>query len=75
SKALGTGFRASVFWRDMGVVNEPSGRPTMVLTGGARQQLDRITPPGYEARIHLTITDDFPYAHAMVMIEALPTSG
>jgi len=75
SKALGTGFRASVFWRDMGVVNEPSGRPTMVLTGGARQQLDRITPPGHEARIHLTITDDFPYAHAMVMIEALPTSG
>ena len=75
SKALGTGFRASVFWRDMGVVNEPSGRPTMVLTGGARQQLDRITPPGHEARIHLTITDDFPYAHAMVMIEALPTKG
>ena len=75
SKALGTGFRASVFWRDMGVVNEPSGRPTMVLTGGARQQLERITPPGHEARIHLTITDDFPYAHAMVMIEALPTKG
>lgn len=72
SKALGTGFRQSVFWRDMGVVNEPSGRPTMVLTGGARAHLERITPTGHEARIHLTITDDFPYAHAMVMIEALP---
>ena len=72
SKALGTGFRDHVFWKDMGVVNEPSGRPTMVLTGGAREQLDRITPPGHQARIHLTITDDFPYAHAVVMIEAVP---
>jgi holo-[acyl-carrier protein] synthase len=72
SKALGTGFRAGVFWRDMGVVNEPSGKPTMVLTGGAREQLDRILPQGHAARIHLTITDDFPYAHALVMIEAIP---
>lgn len=72
SKALGTGFRAGVFWKDMGVVNEPSGKPTMVLTGGAKAQLDRMLPPGHRARIHLTITDDFPYAHAFVMIEALP---
>jgi holo-[acyl-carrier protein] synthase len=72
SKALGTGFRDHVFWKDMGVVNEPSGRPTMVLTGGAREQLERITPAGHTVHIHLTITDDFPYAHALVMIEALP---
>ncbi|MCA3573533.1 MAG: holo-ACP synthase [Aestuariivirga sp.] len=72
SKALGTGFRAGVFWKDMGVVNEPSGKPTMVLTGGARAQLDKIVPPGHAVRIHLTITDDFPYAHAFVMIEAVP---
>ncbi len=73
SKALGTGFRDHVFWRDMGVVNLPSGRPTMVLTGGALEQLERLTPAGHEARIHLTITDDFPWAQAIVMIEALPT--
>jgi holo-[acyl-carrier protein] synthase len=72
SKALGTGFRAGVFWKDMGVVNEPSGKPTMVLTGGARARLDAMMPPGHAARIHLTITDDFPYAHAFVMIEAVP---
>ena len=72
SKALGTGFRRGVFWKDMGVVNEPSGRPTMQLTGGAAEQLARLTPAGHEARIHLTITDDFPYAQAIVMIEALP---
>ena len=72
SKALGTGFRNGVFWKDMGVVNEPSGKPTIVLTGGARAQLDSLVPPGHKARIHLTITDDFPYAHAVVMIEALP---
>jgi holo-[acyl-carrier protein] synthase len=72
SKALGTGFRRGVFWKDMGVVNEPSGRPTMVLTGGAAAQLARLTPQGQKARIHLTITDDFPYAQAIVMIEAIP---
>ena len=72
SKALGTGFRKGVFWKDMGVVNEASGKPTMVLTGGARARLDAMMPPGHAARIHLTITDDFPYAHAFVMIEAVP---
>ncbi len=72
SKALGTGFRRGVFWKDMGVVNEPSGRPTMVLAGGALEQLQRLTPSGQRAIIHLTITDDFPYAQAIVMIEALP---
>lgn len=71
SKALGTGFRKQVFWRDMGVVNLPSGRPTMVLTNGARAQLEKLIPKGHEARIHLTITDDFPYAQAIVMIEAV----
>ena len=71
AKALGTGFRASVFWKDMGVVNEPSGKPTMILTNGAKARLDKLTPEGHSVRIHLTITDDFPYAHAFVMIEAV----
>lgn len=70
SKALGTGFNRGVFWKDMGVVNEPSGRPTMVLTGGALEQLQRLIPAGMSPKIHLTITDDFPYAQAMVNIEA-----
>lgn len=73
SKALGTGFRKGVYWRDMGVVNLPSGRPTLRLTGGAAAQLARMTPPGYEARIDLTITDDFPMAQAIVIISAIPT--
>jgi holo-[acyl-carrier protein] synthase len=73
-KALGTGLRGGVFWKDMGVVNETSGRPTMVLTGGAKAALGRLTPPGHDVRIHLTITDDFPYAQAIVIIEALPLS-
>jgi holo-[acyl-carrier protein] synthase len=73
SKALGTGLRKGVFWRDMGVVNLPSGRPTLVLTGGAAEHLARLTPPGYEARIDLTITDDFPLAQAIVVISAIPT--
>ncbi|OJU20227.1 MAG: holo-ACP synthase [Alphaproteobacteria bacterium 64-6] len=73
SKALGTGLRKGVFWRDMGVVNLPSGRPTLKLTGGAAAQLALITPPGYEARIDLTITDDFPLAQAIVIISAIPT--
>ena len=72
AKALGTGFRRGVFWRDMGVVNLPSGRPTIALTGGAAQRLDAITPDGHEARIDLTITDDFPLAQAIVIISALP---
>ncbi len=74
SKALGTGFHRGVFWKDMGVVNEPSGKPTLKLTGGAKLQLERITPKGHLAHIHLTITDDFPYAQAVVIIEALPAS-
>ena len=72
SKALGTGLRMGVFWRDMGVVNLSSGRPTLVLTGGAAAQLARITPAGYDARIDLTITDDFPMAQAIVIISAIP---
>ena len=72
AKALGTGLRRGVFWRDMGVVNLPSGRPTMVLTGGAAEQLRRITPGGYTARVDLTLTDDFPQAQAIVVISALP---
>lgn len=72
SKALGTGLRKGVFWRDMGVENLPSGRPTMVLTGGALAQLHRITPAGYKAQIDLTITDDYPTAQAIVIISGVP---
>ncbi len=72
SKALGTGFRAGVFWRDLGVVNLPSGKPTLVLTGGAAARLAEITPPGMRAQIDLTITDDFPQAQAIVIISAVP---
>jgi holo-[acyl-carrier protein] synthase len=75
AKALGTGFRKGVFWRDMGVVNMRSGRPTMVLTGGAAEQLKRITPAGLEARVDLSLTDDFPLAQAIVVISALPTAS
>ena len=70
AKALGTGFRQGVFWRDMGVVNLPSGRPTLMLTGGAARALQRITPEGHEVRIDLSITDDFPTAQAIVIISA-----
>jgi holo-[acyl-carrier protein] synthase len=70
SKALGTGFRRGVFWRDMGVVNEPSGRPAMHLTGGALIQLESLIPDGHHPMIHLTITDDFPWAQAFVIISA-----
>ena len=72
SKALGTGFRDNVFWRDLGVVNEPSGKPTMKLTGGALARLEALIPQGHTAHIHVTITDDFPYAQAIVIIEARP---
>ena len=72
SKALGTGMSRGVFWRDLGVVNLPSGKPTMVLTGGAAKRLAELVPPGHRAEIHLTITDDFPLAQALVIIEALP---
>jgi holo-[acyl-carrier protein] synthase len=70
AKALGTGLRHGVFWRDMGVVNLPSGQPTMRLTGGAAARLAAITPAGCEAFIHLTITDEHPIAQAFVVIEA-----
>ena len=72
AKALGTGFRKGVFFRDMGVVNLPSGKPTLHLTGGALERLQAITPAGHAAVIHLTLTDDPPYAQAFVIIEALP---
>jgi holo-[acyl-carrier protein] synthase len=72
AKALGTGLRAGVFWRDMDVVNLPSGRPTMRLTGGALARLEKITPAGYEARIDLTISDEGPLAQALVVISAVP---
>jgi holo-[acyl-carrier protein] synthase len=72
AKALGTGMRAGVFWRDMGVVNLRSGRPTMQLTGGALARLQAITPAGQEARIDLTITDEWPMAQAFVIISAVP---
>jgi holo-[acyl-carrier protein] synthase len=72
AKALGTGMRRGVFWKDMGVVNLPSGRPTMVLTGGAADWLRRMTPTGFEPSIYLSLTDEHPYAQAFVIIEALP---
>jgi holo-[acyl-carrier protein] synthase len=72
AKALGTGFRRGVFWRDMGVINLKSGRPTMVLTGGAAEQLKRITPEGLEARVDVTLTDEFPLAQAIVLISGVP---
>jgi holo-[acyl-carrier protein] synthase len=72
SKALGTGLRQGVFWRDMGVANLPSGKPTVKLTGGALARLQKITPEGMQAQIDLTITDDFPLAQAIVIISANP---
>jgi holo-[acyl-carrier protein] synthase len=71
AKALGTGFRAGVFWRDMGVVNLPSGQPTIKLTGGAAKRLAEITPDGMAAQISLTLTDDYPLAQAIVIITAV----
>ena len=72
SKALGTGFRKGVFWRDMGVVNLPSGAPTLKLTNGAAARLATLIPPGYKARIDLTMTDEYPMAQAVVIITAEP---
>jgi holo-[acyl-carrier protein] synthase len=72
AKALGTGMRRGVFWRDMGVVNLRSGQPTMALTGGALARLAEMTPATHRAVIHLSLTDDHPYAQAFVIIEALP---
>ncbi|MAN61665.1 MAG: holo-ACP synthase, partial [Parvibaculum sp.] len=75
SKALGTGIRQGVFWRDMGVVNLRSGQPTMALTGGAADRLARMVPNDMEPQIHLTITDDGPLAQAIVIISAVPAGG
>jgi len=72
SKAVGTGFKAGVFMKDIGVVNAPSGKPTLALTGGARARLDAMVPAGHVAHIHITLTDDHPWAQAFVVIEALP---
>jgi holo-[acyl-carrier protein] synthase len=68
---VGTGFKAGVFMKDIGVVNAPSGAPALALTGGAKARLDAITPAGHVARVYLTLTDDHPWAFAMVMIEAV----
>lgn len=75
SKALGTGLRAGVFWRDMGVVNLPGGRPTMRLTGGALARLKSMLPPGCEARIDVSLTDEGPTAQAIVIISAVPANA
>ncbi|MEO0591583.1 MAG: holo-ACP synthase [Pseudomonadota bacterium] len=72
SKAVGTGFKRGVFMKDIGVVNAPSGAPTLALTGGAAKRLEEMIPAGHEARIHLTLTDDHPWAQAFVIIEAHP---
>ncbi|MCB1510623.1 MAG: holo-ACP synthase [Hyphomicrobiaceae bacterium] len=75
AKALGTGIRRGVFWRDIGVVNLPSGRPTLQLTGEAARKLVSLVPDDYEPRIDLTLTDDFPWAQAIVIISCLPTKN
>jgi holo-[acyl-carrier protein] synthase len=72
SKAVGTGFSRGVFMSDIGVVNAASGAPTLALTGGAKARLDAMTPPGHAVRVHLTMTDDHPWAQAFVVIEAVP---
>ncbi len=72
SKAVGTGFKRGVFMKDIGVVNKASGEPTLRLTGGAKARLDALTPPGHAAMVHLTMTDDHPFALAVVIITALP---
>ncbi len=74
AKALGTGLRAGVFWRDMGVINQKSGKPTLALTGGALARLQKITPAGMTAQIDLSITDEYPLAQAIVIISAVPAS-
>jgi holo-[acyl-carrier protein] synthase len=75
SKALGTGLRMGIKWRDMGVVNLRSGQPTMVLTGWAAERMAAMTPPGHRPRVHVTLTDDHPWALAVVVIEALPDTA
>jgi holo-[acyl-carrier protein] synthase len=74
AKALGTGLRKGVFWRDMGVMNRPGGQPTLILTGGAKARLESMTPPGMVARIDLSMTDDPPIAQAIVIISAIPAA-
>ncbi len=75
SKAVGTGFKRGVFMKDIGVVNKPSGQPTLHLTGGAKERLDEMTPEGHAPEIHLTMTDDHPFAQAFVIITAVPVQG
>ena len=75
SKAVGTGFKRGVFMKDIGVVNQASGAPTLALSGGARQRLEAITPEGHAAQVHLTMTDDHPFAQAFVVITAVPMGG
>lgn len=75
SKAIGTGFKRGVFMKDIGVVNQPSGAPTLALTGGAKERLDEMTPEGHAAQVHLTMTDDHPFAQAFVIIVAIPIEG
>jgi holo-[acyl-carrier protein] synthase len=75
SKAVGTGFKRGVFMKDIGVVNKASGQPTLALTGGARRRLDDITPEGHAAEVHLTMTDDHPFAQAFVIITARRIEG
>ena len=74
SKALGTGFRSGIYWRDLGVANQPSGKPTILMTGGAAERLAAITPPGMRAQVDVTLTDDYPWAEAFVIISAVPES-
>ena len=74
SKALGTGLRAGVFWRDMEIINLPGGKPTLTLTGGAKERLERMVPPAHTAVLHVSLTDDPPMAQAFVVIEALPST-
>ena len=75
SKALGTGMAKGVFWTDLAVTNLPGGQPTITLTGGAAKRLAALTPPGMQAQLHLTMTDEYPYASAQVIITAVPTTG
>ena len=72
AKALGTGFRAGVYWRDLGVVNQPTGKPTILMTGGAAERLAALTPKGMRAQIEVTLTDEYPLAEAVVIISAVP---
>ncbi len=75
SKALGTGLRMGIAWKDMAVSNLPTGQPVMAVTGWAKTRLDEMTPPGHEAIIHVTLTDDHPWAQAFVVVEARPIAG